>query len=95
MKPSEWEKAVRFEHARPLRAMYEAAEQERGTLTIWRLLNIVGEHPPVVVTREEDQAIPGRFRSTGHPDARYVGIKLSFRLSSDRWRVWSWIDGER
>ena len=88
----EWKKTIRFEHARPLREMYAIAQSEADRLSAGDLLRIVGEYPPVIVTKEEDTLIAGRYRSSGHPEDRYENIRLSFPLRSDQWKTYSWLD---
>ena len=50
-----------------------------------RLLEIVGEYPPVVVLKTE---VPtGEFANSGHPDDRYRAFRHStLELKSDRWK---------
>ena len=68
---------LRFEHPRPIKEMYRIAREERETLTKERLYEIIGEYPPIVITVEEDNAIPKEFKASGNPEDRYKGIALS------------------
>ena len=88
--PGDWKKEIRFEHARPLNDMYAIAKSDRDSLTVGKLLHIIGEYPPVVITKKEDQLIHKSFKSTGRPEERYAEIKLSFPLRSDRWKTHRW-----
>lgn len=81
--PTDPEKKTTWEHCRPLNAMSEMVIEEQASPQ--RLLEIVGEYPPVVVLKTE---VPtGEFANSGHPDDRYRAFRHStLELKSDRWK---------
>lgn len=79
-----WEKLVTFEHARPLKRMYEMLQAEGSSLTVDKAAFIIGEYAPVLITRTENVLMNKRgFRSKGDPEVRYQHIQFSgFALRS-------------
>lgn len=81
----DWRKQVTFEHARPLANIYQMLRDEGALLTLEQAVYIIGEYPPVLITRKEEQGMAGRgFKSKGTPEERYSEIQISeFTLRSE------------
>ena len=79
-----WTKLVTFEHARPLKQVYDLLQAEGSSLTVDTAVSIIGEYAPVLITREENGLMNKKgFRSKGDPEVRYQHILLSgFTLRS-------------
>ncbi|MBR1172854.1 hypothetical protein JQ617_02710 [Bradyrhizobium sp. KB893862 SZCCT0404] len=79
-----WRKLVTFEHARPLKQIYEMLNAEGTSLTVDKAASIIGEYAPVLITREENGLMNKRgYKSKGDPEARYQHIQFSgFTLRS-------------
>jgi hypothetical protein len=73
-----WKTELRFEHARPLKQIYLLLQEYGPALTPERAAEIIAEYPPVLITKNEDDAINAkRLKSTGAPEERYAHIALS------------------
>jgi hypothetical protein len=78
---AEWKTRVRFEHCRPLNALYGLIMQRANQLDVAGLLELIGEYPPVIITRVEDANIDARgYRVLGTPEDRYAHIQVGFAL---------------
>jgi len=65
--------------------MYRMMLDERATLTLERATVIIGEYPPVLITKEEERRMAARgFQESGVPEERYQGIAMTgFSFRSD------------
>ena len=81
----DWKRHLTFEHARPIDVMYRMLLNERATLTLERAAFIIGECPPVLITREEELRMAKLgFMHDGVPEDRYAHIPISgFSLRSE------------
>lgn len=74
----DWKRKVTFEHVRPLSKMYQMLFEETKTLTLERAAYIIGEYPPILITREEEFEMAARgFKSEGRPHQRYAKIPIT------------------
>ncbi|WP_223971857.1 hypothetical protein [Bradyrhizobium sp. RD5-C2] len=74
----EWRKQLTFEHARPLSQMYEMLFSLGSSVTRDAVVKIVGEYPPVLITRSENDDLNARgFKVLGMPQERYENIPIS------------------
>ncbi|HLX17074.1 MAG TPA: hypothetical protein VKS24_17960 [Bradyrhizobium sp.] len=80
-----WKRDVTFEHVRPLSKMYQMLLDEKETLTLERAAVIIGEYPPILITKlEEYRMAELGFKIEGTPEQRYCEIPISgFSLRSD------------
>jgi hypothetical protein len=79
----DWKKQLTFEHCKPLKALYSELLHDSKTLTPERVIDIIAEYPPVIITREENGRISNNHKAQGNPNARYAlaGIVCSFPLA--------------
>jgi hypothetical protein len=85
-----WNGITVLEHCQPIAEVWRLAKEKGGALNVFTLFSIIGEYPPVVVKKEEDDLINSRYRDSGHPDERYRDILVSFSLSTKAWMaVWN------
>lgn len=77
-----WRKDLTLEHCLPLNVMYRKLLYEGDQLTIEKPVEIIGEYPPVLVTREENANMPKEFRNAGAPNERYARIPCDFKLET-------------
>ena len=81
---ADWQKTVTFEHCRPLKTVHNMIKDDQADPQ--RVLEIVGEYPPVIVLSAEN---PGSELNDLDPVERYkaAGIGCSaFNLKSDKWK---------
>jgi hypothetical protein len=83
-KSKEWKKLVTFEHARTLFDTFSLLRASGLSLSLDEATRIIGEYPPVLITREENDGINRRgFKKSGAPEDRYKSIEISaFELRS-------------
>ncbi len=82
---ADWTKEVTWEHCRSLQNMSKLVREEQATPQ--RLLEIVGEYPPVVILKTEN---PKREFDDLPPVERYRAAGITYAnfgdLKSDRWK---------
>jgi hypothetical protein len=89
---STWKKEITFEHVRTLHDVQNMLKSEARSdvLTVNKAAKIIGEYPPMLITKDEDKAMIDRarhFKRTGTPEERYLEIPFSgFTLRSAGWQ---------
>ncbi len=71
-----WTRGVTFEHQDPVWEVQDWIDKTEG-LDVDDVIRRLLTHPAVVILRDEEKAIPGKFRSRGRPDERYGAADIA------------------